>query len=175
MDSSDSSNKGIRCFLALDISPAVRERVADLIERLKKGIQFTGAHPAWVRPENIHLTLHFLGDVEPGRIEAIKPDLDAVASRIPAPELKVEKLGCFPNDRSPKVLWMGIPKPDRSLFDLHERLALIVHQLGKRMDKRAYHPHLTLARIKSLRGVRGMRAWWSRIDGSPRDPAGRRN
>jgi len=148
--------EGIRCFLALELSPEVRTKIIELLDRLQKGARFTGAHPAWVKPENIHLTLHFLGVVSPAAIEAMKPDLDAVAKQFPPPRVEVRMLGCFPSEKMPKVLWIGLRKPDSSLVGLHESLLPVVSKAGGKIDTRPYHPHLTLARIKSSRGVRGL-------------------
>lgn len=153
---SDGPDNGIRCFLALELSPEVRAKLADLLSRLQKGAVFTGAHPTWVKPENIHLTLHFLGKIEPEAIEAMKPRLDAVAARHDPPSFDVRMLGCFPNEKMPKVLWIGLSKPDRSLFNLHEALMPVISKAGAKVDTRPFHPHLTLGRIKSMRGLRGL-------------------
>jgi 2'-5' RNA ligase len=147
----------IRCFLALDLSDEVRGALADLLERLQKGAMFSGAHPTWVRAESIHLTLHFLGSVEMKTVETLTPELDAVAARIPRPRLEIRRLGCFPNDKAPKVLWIGVARPDPNLLDLHRSLVSVLEAAGLTPERgRPYHPHLTLARIKSMRGLRGL-------------------
>lgn len=147
----------VRCFLALDLSDEVRNALADLLERLQKGATFSGAHPTWVRSESIHLTLHFLGNVEQKTLEAMKPELDAVAARFPCPRLEVRRLGCFPNDKTPKVLWIGVARPDRALLELQQALVPVLVRAGLTPERgRPYHPHLTLARIKSMRGLRGL-------------------
>lgn len=151
------SPETIRCFLALDLSDEVRGALADLLERLQKGAMFSGAHPTWVRAESIHLTLHFLGNVALKTLEALKPELDGVAARIPCPRLEIRRLGCFPNDKAPKVLWIGVARPDPALLDLQRTLIPILEKAGLTPERgRPYHPHLTLARIKSMRGVRGL-------------------
>ncbi len=156
MSENESASTRIRSFLALELSEEVRARLADLLERLRKGAQFTGAHPAWVRAENIHLTLHFLGAVEERDLEAMKPLLDEAAARFPAPALEFRGLGCFPNDHAPKVIWVGLRRAGPPLTDFHAALKPVIRRFGIQPDTRPFHPHLTLARVKSLRGVRGM-------------------
>jgi len=155
-DAPASDAPGIRSFLALELSAEVRAKIAEVLERLRKGIEFTGAHPAWVRAENIHLTLHFLGNVTPQNLDALKPRIDSLARRFAAPRIEVRGRGVFPNERAPRILWIGIPKADASLAEFREALAPLIQRIGVRPDAKPFHPHLTLARIKSMRGVRGM-------------------
>ena len=86
----------------------------------------------------------------------MKPELDDLARRTVMPPLSVKMLGCFPHEKAPKVLWISISHPDPALFELHIKLIPILRRRGIDIDIRPYHPHLTLARIKSVRGVKGL-------------------
>jgi len=146
----------MRTFIAIDIDEKVRALLGDIISRLKKGIQFTGATPSWVPIENIHLTLQFLGEIEEGKIAIINDLLKEVASETKSFEINVEKLGVFPNRHSPKVLWIGINEGKDEAINLQQKVVEKMKKLGFAPESRPFSPHLTLARIKSLRGTKGM-------------------
>jgi 2'-5' RNA ligase len=102
----------------------------------------------WVRPEGVHLTLRFLGDTPPERVEGLRPPLAAAAAACPPLEARVTELGTFPGPgRPPRVLWLGIalPSPALSLQAECERAAVGV---GFPPEERPFRAHLTLARFR---------------------------
>jgi len=147
----------IRCFLAVEISDEVRKAAAELTERLQKGIRFTKARPSWVKSDNLHFTIVFLGKRPPEEVERIKSALADIPEAIEPFGVEVGGVGVFPNARSPRVLWVGVKEGGaafRSLYgEIVERLR---RAIGFKPEKRPYHPHLTLARIRSLRGAAEM-------------------
>jgi len=146
----------IRCFLAVEISDEVREAVGRLTEDLRKGIQFTKAHPSWVKIENQHFTIVFLGNQSPEQVEQIKAVLADLPGEIAPFRVEVGGLGVFPNERSPRVLWVGVRQGAESFGGLYEKVVARLRPIGFEPETRAYHPHLTLARIKSFRGTTEM-------------------
>ena len=117
-------------------------------------MQFTRAEPSWVRPESIHLTLKFLGEIKEEEIEPIGARLCAAAAEAGPFQLSVRKLGVFPNEKFPRVLWIGIQQGRDAVITLQQKVEEGLVQLGLPPENRPFHPHLTLARIKSLRGTR---------------------
>ncbi|MBM3333076.1 RNA 2',3'-cyclic phosphodiesterase [Candidatus Sumerlaeota bacterium] len=149
-------NETIRCFLAVEISDEVRQAVARLTENLRKGVQFTRAYPSWVKAENQHFTVVFLGNQSLEQIEQIKAALNDLPQEIAPFAVEVGGLGAFPNERAPRVLWVGVRKGADGFADLYGKVVARLRPIGFEPEKRPYHPHLTLARIKALRGVAEM-------------------
>ncbi|MBN1478309.1 RNA 2',3'-cyclic phosphodiesterase [Candidatus Sumerlaeota bacterium] len=162
---SDEPAPKIRTFLAVDLTEDLRAKIADLLGRLKKGVQFTGAHPKWVDPAGIHLTLKFFGQTDETQRAAIAETLRGVARRHARHTVHIKGLGVFPTPRRPRVLWVGVSKATR-LCALQEDLEGALESVGWASEEREFTPHLTLARLKGLRRVHafmdivsGHRAW----------------
>jgi 2'-5' RNA ligase len=135
----------VRVFVALDIPEEVRAAIGALIERLRPVCRAA----RWVRIEGVHLTLKFIGEVQPEKIESIKASL----SRIHFPnfiELKFRSVGFFPNERLPRVLWAGI-EAGAGLGALAAAVETSLEPLGIAKEQRIFSPHLTLARIEMER------------------------
>ena len=156
MQSESSETEVFRMFIAADISDAQRTAAADLVARLKKGIQFTKARPSWSRVEGMHLTLKFMGDVDSTRVGEIGEAVAPAAVGVAPFAVSVGGLGVFPNARQPRVLWIGVKEGAKVLCDLQARIDRALRPLGFDPENRAFHPHLTLARIKALSGVEAL-------------------
>ena len=130
----------MRLFVAVEIEPAIRERINDFVNNSRTKI--SGAR--WVRPEGLHITLKFLGNVADGRRTGIENALRSVREKPVA--LSLKQVGVFPNPRFPRVLWVGIEAGPEL-----EQLAVAVDQqlgsVGFEREKRAFSPHVTLARV----------------------------
>lgn len=137
----------LRLFLALDPSERVRRRLDDVQGELRRG-GATGWK--WIRPEAIHLTVLFLGWVDPALDERARDAWRDVAARTPRLDLVVGGLGRFPAAGRPRVLWAGIDEPART--GALERLATAAsdaaRDLGFAIEARSFSPHLTLARAE---------------------------
>jgi 2'-5' RNA ligase len=138
----------IRCFIALNLSPELKGRLAELEARLKEA----GADVSWVKPENIHLTLKFLGEVEEERIPPIKQAIQAALQDEGPLFFSLAGLGTFPNPRSPRVVWVGIEGEKERLSQLQERLEQAMEKVGFSREARPFSPHVTLGRMRSRRG-----------------------
>jgi 2'-5' RNA ligase len=139
----------VRLFVAIEIPEAVRRALGELIARLRTDSR--GAK--WVRPEAMHVTLKFIGDVEPAKVEAIRAALRAVHSEQDV-EMNFRGLGFFPNERRPRVLWCGIAaSPNLAMLAADVDGAL--KPLDIPAESRDFVPHLTLARFSVDRGGPG--------------------
>ena len=127
----------MRVFVALDLDPEIRGRIATLIE----GLRGFAPEARWVSPESLHLTLKFIG--ESSQLEEIRKALGAIKS--PSVEVSFRGAGFFPTARAARVFWIGV--------EADERLAVLAHgvdealaPLGIATETHAFTPHITLAR-----------------------------
>lgn len=126
------------------------------MHRLQSGTRFSGAHPAWVRPEGVHVTLVFLGWQPPERLAAAQRALSAASACAPF-GLEIGGVGLFPDPRSPRVVSVELHGNLKGLFAVQKALADACRAGGFEIEDRAFRPHLTLARIKSQKGLAGLR------------------
>jgi 2'-5' RNA ligase len=143
----------IRCFLAVEIPDAMSRAAGELTDRLRKGAQFTKAHPSWVKPQNMHFTVVFLGQRSPNQVERVKRLMSDIPQSIAPFAVEVGGLGVFPNPRNPKVLWVGVRKGGDAFGRLYDTAVKRLERIRYQPEKRPYHPHLTLARFRATRGV----------------------
>ena len=137
----------MRLFVAFDLPDDVRRALGDLIARLKP--ECRGAR--WVRPEGLHLTLKFIGEMSPQKLDPIQSALGTVQSDQPV-EMHFRGLGFFPNERRPRVIWCGL-EASPNLARLAADVDRALKPLGIPPETRAYVPHLTLARFNSHDGL----------------------
>ncbi|MFQ5900077.1 MAG: RNA 2',3'-cyclic phosphodiesterase [Thermodesulfobacteriota bacterium] len=147
----------IRSFIAIDLPAVIVEGLKGIQGKLKEG----NAKVSWVKPENIHLTLKFLGEVEEKSLEDILCVIKEAASSHRAINLSVEGLGCFPSISNPRVVWIGIRSDAESILSLQRDIEKGLEPIGFRREKRIYHPHLTLGRIRSLKD---RKCWKEMVD-----------
>jgi 2'-5' RNA ligase len=135
---------GIRSFVAVELPDEARDALADLQENLK--YQVPPKTVRWTRPASIHLTLQFLGEVAPGKVEAISDALRGACAGQPPFRLELKGLGVFPNPGRPRVVWVGVDEPSGALVALKKGVTQALAPLGFEAEKRAYTPHLTIGR-----------------------------
>jgi 2'-5' RNA ligase len=136
----------MRLFIAIDLDhPGKRavDKLIDKIGRLPGRVRFVG-------PEQMHLTLAFLGDVPAERVAEIAAAMKRAAAGIEPFPYTTEGLGGFPDLRNPRVIWVGIVEPTGTLARLQAALAGELAKIGFPPEERSFHPHLTLARAKDL-------------------------
>jgi RNA 2',3'-cyclic 3'-phosphodiesterase len=131
----------VRLFVALDFSDAVRHALHELIARLKPACRSA----KWVRPEAMHITLKFIGEVGAAQLEPIRAALAPIHSSEPI-EMQLRGLGFFPNERRPRVLWCGL-ESSPNLAELAASVERALVPLGIPAESRDFVPHLTLARL----------------------------
>jgi 2'-5' RNA ligase len=135
----------VRLFVALEIPAEVRDNLATLIRELRA----VDAHPRWVRPENLHVTLKFIGAAAPEKLEAILSALASVRSDAPV-VLNFHGLGFFPGEKRPRVFWARM-ESSPNLKTLANDVDVALEKTGVARDTRAFSPHLTLARFNDER------------------------
>jgi 2'-5' RNA ligase len=135
---------GIRSFLAFELPPQIRGILIDLYGKVKK----TTLDVRWVRPEGIHLTVIFMGSVREEDIPAMGESIGAVCSRYGTFSIGLKGMGCFPNARSPRVLWLGVEGSLERMSRFKDELQKELNPFGIREEKRDFRPHLTLGRFK---------------------------
>lgn len=137
----------MRTFIALELAPEIQKQLGQIQDQLKKA----NADVKWVRPEGIHLTLKFLGNVSLELIEEIKKTIDQLAAKHKHFELNITQLGAFPKIEHPRVIWVGIEQGKEQTIKLAQDLAEDLIHLGFLPEKRPFKPHLTLGRVRSNR------------------------
>jgi len=135
-----------RIFIAIDISEAARANIAQFTNELKP--DFSHVRVSWEKPEKIHLTLKFLGDIDERQLADLKEVVRNTAVSFAPFSLRVENTGCFPSPRKAKVLWVGLTDETGSLGKLQEKLEEETVARGFAKDNRAFKPHLTIARLR---------------------------
>lgn len=136
----------MRLFAAIDIEPAVRERLGKAQERLKEQLHLSGHQVKWVDPEQIHLTLKFLGEVRDDQITRVCDTLRRTAAQYASFDIEVRGLGVF--GRPARVVWAGISDCP-PLFQLQKDLEREFEKLGWDRENRAFEGHLTVCRVKN--------------------------
>ena len=135
----------MRTFIAIKLSEEIKKEMASLQEKLKPA----NADVKWVNPENIHLTLKFLGEVKEDRITKIKDILENIAKKHSGFEISLFKLGAFPKLDYPRVVWAGIDKGCSEAEAITKEIEENLENLGFEKEKRPFSAHLTLGRVKS--------------------------
>ncbi len=153
----------LRLFIAINLPDDLLEALTATQRQLQRKLT---AYPLrWTRPEGIHLTLKFLGDVDPARIPALTEALNRAAAKHASFILPVGGLGMFPNARRPNVLWVGVHDGDHHLRHLAADVDKAMARLGWPREKRSFNGHLTLARVKKQAGNRERRMLGETVDG----------
>ncbi len=138
--------KHIRAFIAVDLDPAVTERIGALQAELAK----MRADVRWVGNDNLHVTLKFLGPIPEADIPSITEVMGNIARRHAPWKIELQGLGAFPSFRRPRVLWLGVHDGGKLCEVAHE-LDEGLLPLGFAAEQRPFQPHLTLCRVRSLR------------------------
>lgn len=140
----------IRAFLAVEIPEEILKGVAVVQDRLRSRI-YGDIH--WVRPEGVHLTLKFFGDIPPGDVANISIVVEKAVAGVEPLALAVGGTGVFPDLRRPRVLWLGMQGDVERLLILQRELECELQRIGFPREERPFRPHLTLGRIRSSRGI----------------------
>jgi 2'-5' RNA ligase len=139
---------GWRSFVAVELSTDIAEGV----RRTQSGLRERTKDVRWVRPEGIHLTLQFLGDVDPDRIEGIADRAETSIKGIGPFTIGIRGCGGFPDAKYPRVIWIGVDDPSGALKELQAKVEQGMAEMGFTREERAYTPHLTIGRLRSGKG-----------------------
>jgi len=138
----------VRCFIAIDIGEAMKKE----LESFMKGLKKYGPDIKWLSGDHIHLTLKFLGNTDETLADRIKTSLKSVASCHRKFSLTAAGVGVFPDYSKPRVLWVGINRSEE-LDLLYNNIESAMELLGYERETRKFRPHLTIARVKSQKGL----------------------
>jgi len=137
---------GIRSFLAFELPVEIREQIRVISKELKK----MALPVRWVKVDNIHLTILFLGSVDEDTIGDIKEKVNVAVKEFSAFKTKLNAVGAFPHWKRPRVIWIGLNGDIGRLSNLRNELQEELKVLGFIPEKRPFKPHLTLGRFKGL-------------------------
>lgn len=135
----------VRAFVAIELDRELQEGLGRVQQRLKR---VAGAGVRWVRPEAIHLTLKFLGDVETARLAQVCDAMGQAAGRARPFRLRLGAVGAFPSLRRPRVLWAGVEGDLDALQLVQGELDAALQVVGFPREERPFVPHLTLGRVR---------------------------
>ncbi|MFW6163626.1 MAG: RNA 2',3'-cyclic phosphodiesterase [Planctomycetota bacterium] len=144
----------MRTFIAVDFDEAIRERLA----AVQQDLSAAPCKIKWVKPAAMHATLKFLGEIDPEQVEPVAEAMAAAADGVAPFEVQVRGLGAFPPRGAPRVVWAGMDDPAGGLARLNEALEQRLSALGFKRERRPFHAHLTIGRVKGRRGGRELRA-----------------
>ena len=136
----------IRTFIALGISNDIRNQITNI----QKHLMNKGAELKWIKNENIHLTLRFLGEIDDKYHDKIFEAMNKVAEDARSVNLSLTGLGMFPDENHPTVIWVGIGGDVEELRQMSEKCDYYLDDGGFEIKKRHFRPHITIGRIKKL-------------------------
>ena len=141
-----NSMRPIRTFIAVEIGAEIRRQA----EALQQTLLAAGVSAKWVDPNGMHLTLAFLGDMNPNELPLVIKAVQNAGKMVPPFSVQIAGVGAFPNLRRPKIAWVGMTEGTEEFIALHDAVAnsLEAANLYRRED-RGYRPHLTLGRVKA--------------------------
>lgn len=141
----------MRAFIAIDLPEKVKNKIAELENDLKKcDLAFK-----WVKPENIHLSLKFLGDINPEQVNKIKEVITKISAKFAAFKVNFNGFGFFPNQKKPRVFFININK-EKLLKNIASELEKELEMLNFERENK-FKSHITLARIKNFRNIESLR------------------
>ena len=140
----------MRTFIAIELPDTVKAELANLQAELRQ----TGADVTWTKPDNIHLTLRFLGEVEERQLDELKQLCAETAAAFQPFSLALKDTGYFPNFRQPRVLWVGLAGEMEIAKQLQKRLDAELIARGFNQEDKPFKPHLTLGRVKSGKNLK---------------------
>ncbi|HVF51514.1 MAG TPA: RNA 2',3'-cyclic phosphodiesterase [Pyrinomonadaceae bacterium] len=143
-----------RVFCAVELPEGVRERAAAYAARLRESA--TQVRATWDKPEKMHVTLKFLGEITPERVAHLQAAATRAASGMSPFALAIEGTGAFHTRGRPHVLWLGVRDDAGQLAGLHHRLEEEAAREKFPRESKKFHPHLTLARLRAPEGARAL-------------------
>ena len=150
----------LRLFIAIELPSNIIDGLRNVQEELKD----KSNKSSWAKPENIHLTLKFLGDTETGKIDSMVNILEGIAGRSFSFEISVKGVGTFPAAGNPRVIWVGIEE-NKDMLQLYNNIEEGLAALGFEKERRDFKPHLTIGRIKFLNDRAGLRRGLEKVAG----------
>ena len=144
----------VRAFIAIDMPKSVVELIRCKQDALRK----EGFRMRWVSPENVHLTLRFLGDISNDDIDGIRQAVENTAAKCAPPSIFAKGMGVFPKRGDPRVVWIGLGGELDALAEIYRLLNECLAEKGIPPEKRPFKGHLTIGRIKGRIAAENLRS-----------------
>jgi 2'-5' RNA ligase len=139
--------ESIRTFIALELQDNIKDKIKEFQETIKSSNIIKGS---WVAKDNLHLTLKFLGDTKLKYVEGIKQNIkDCLKDKTPI-RCYLNRIGCFPNEKSARVIWAGLDDENGQILDLAKRLENSLFEFGFKKEKRDFKNHVTICRPRQI-------------------------
>jgi 2'-5' RNA ligase len=148
-----TDERTIRSFLALDPPEEILREIGRVQDRLRKLIH---GDVRWARPESIHLTLKFFGDIPERDVANISAVAGKAAAEVGPFDLTIGGAGVFPDPHRPRIIWLGMSGDVARLVTFQQGMELALREIGFAREERPFRPHLTLGRIKTPKGLIGL-------------------
>lgn len=142
----------IRSFISFETPDEIRDRMFEFQSNLRE----SGADGRWEPKEKFHATIKFLGNVDENQLPTIISTIEQTVKQFNSFEITYLQLGCFPNLNRPRVIWIGCENRDGTLAILKNSLDDMLLQYGFEREEREFHPHVTLGRVKSGKGLNNL-------------------
>jgi RNA 2',3'-cyclic 3'-phosphodiesterase len=142
----------MRVFIAIDTPLDIKIRMVHIQSEFKK----TDANVKWESTDKFHVTIKFLGEVKETMLNEISDTIQKVCTQFSPFRLRYESIGCFPNLKNPSVIWIGCSDISQNLSKFKLFLDAELQKFGFETEKRGFHPHITLGRVKSSRGIKNL-------------------
>jgi 2'-5' RNA ligase len=156
----------IRSFIAIELP----EKIIDAIQKVQERMRSYGFNVRWVRPQNVHLTLKFLGDINEADAEKVGRAIFESAKGFAPLALAVKGVGTFPSIKRPRVIWIGVAGQLNELIGLQKTLDGKLAAIGFPAEKRAFKGHLTLGRAKGSIGPKQLLEAMAELAGFETEP-----
>ena len=143
----------IRVFIAVEIDSEIKNKLSEYLSMLKR----TGADVKWVSPENIHLTLKFIGYIEKESLINLNKVISDAASNIEPFSISIGNIGAFPSLNKPRVVFVCVQEKGNDLLRIYEKLDKGVERLGINKESKKYVGHITLGRVKSQKNISNLK------------------
>ncbi|MDI6781253.1 MAG: RNA 2',3'-cyclic phosphodiesterase [bacterium] len=140
--------ESVRTFIALLINDELKNRLKQIQEKLR----LANADVKWIAPEEMHLTLKFLGNTGISQIDDIFKAVSEVAGNFPPILISLSSVGAFPCVNCPQIIWVGIDEGKEIICEINHCLENKLAMLGFKKEKKRFNPHLTVGRVKGLKG-----------------------
>jgi 2'-5' RNA ligase len=141
----------MRLFIAFPVSKEIKNKIAKLQKDLKSKV--VDEKISWVNPDNIHLTIKFLGEVDPEKVEVIGKIMAKSINRVGVFEMNIENGGVFPSKNKPRVMWVGCNDPTENISKIKKSMDNALKKLGFKKEKKKFNAHLTIGRIRSMKKI----------------------
>jgi 2'-5' RNA ligase len=139
----------MRTFAAIELAEEAKNKIVDMSQRLANIDETV----RWVKPENVHVTLYFFGEVEESGVRVLSDIINTAIHRISPFTINIQGISAFPTVKRARVLWFGIQNEGRELSEMYEKIrrGLLETGIAGKVEARPYSPHLTVGRVK--RGI----------------------